>query len=63
MITWLVLRQPAEGVPLELPTQVPAELLAEGTEICDLHSPPEERQLAVGHIWNPVKVLDTHTHR
>lgn len=56
-LTWLVLRHPAEGVPLILSAQVPAELLTEGTEVCDLYGAAEPGQLVSRHVRDPVKVL------
>lgn len=55
--TWLVLRYSAVRVSLIFSTEVPAELLAEGAEIGDLHSAPEGRQLICSHVRDPIEIL------
>lgn len=55
--TWLVLRHPAVGVSLVFSTEVPAELLTEGTVVSELHGAPKVWQLICSHIWDPIKIL------
>lgn len=56
-ITGLVLLDPAVGVALVLSTQVPAELLTEGTVVSDLHSSTVGGNVPHRDIRDMVKVL------
>lgn len=56
-LTRLILLDAAVGAALVLPALVPAELLTEWAEVCDLHSATIQGQLRCWYARDLVKIL------